>query len=136
MVNTSLTPLDPEECKTLPQSKMTKDLKSAYQVAAENHDLQYFKSLLRQFQEEQEIFEREQAEAAAEAERLEAERAAQAEKDAEEGASKPKKKAPRKSKAADEDIEMEDADVPKSSKKRKSAADSDGEKVSPDRLHN
>ncbi|KAF2164394.1 hypothetical protein M409DRAFT_25272 [Zasmidium cellare ATCC 36951] len=130
MVNTALTPLDPEECKTMPQSKMTKALQNAYKVASENHDLQYFKDILKQFQEEEELFQRQQAEALAEAERIEAERAAQAEKDAEEGASAPKtkKKAPRKSKAADEDVEMEDADVPKSSKKRKSAADSDGEK--------
>ncbi|KAK4499603.1 hypothetical protein PRZ48_010121 [Zasmidium cellare] len=130
MVNTALTPLDPEECKTMPTSKMTKALQNAYKVAAENHDLQYFKDLLKQFQEEQEAIDRERAEAAAEAERIEAERAAQAERDAEEGATaaKPKKKAARKSKAADEDVEMEDADAPKSSKKRKSAADSDGEK--------
>lgn len=126
MVNTSLTPLDPEECKTLPQSKMTKALQNAYKIASENHDLQYFKDILKQFQEEEELLARQQAEAQAELERIEAERTAQAERDAEEGASKPKKKA-RKSKAADEDVEMQDADAPKSSKKRKSAADSDAD---------
>lgn len=126
MVNTSLTPLDPDECNTLPKAKMTKALAEAYKVAAEGHDIDYFKDLLRQHQQDMERIlqqqaedeERRAAEAAARAEAAENDEAAPKEK---------KKKGPRKSKAADEDIEMEDADAPKSTKKRKKVDDSDAD---------
>lgn len=130
MVNVNLTPLDPEECKTLPNTKMTKALQDAYKIASEDHDLEYFKGILRQWQDEEEMFRKAEEEAAIEAERLAAEEAAKAAEDAAKGLEakdKSKKKAPRKSKAADEDIQMEDADAPKSSKKRKKEAESDAE---------
>lgn len=138
MVNTALTPLDPEECKTLPKSKMTKALTKAWNLAAENHDLDYFKNILKVWVEEQAAIEKEMREAQEEEERLAAERAAQAEKDAAEAeaeAATKKKKKSRKSKGGDDDVEMEDADGPKSSKKRKKDMESDGEKVKNDTEH-
>jgi len=130
MVNTNLTPLDPEQCSSLPTTKMTKALQDAYKIASEDHDLNYFKGILRQWQDEEELIRKAEEEAAVEAERLAAEQAAKAEQDAANGneaKEKSKKKTPRKSKAADEDVVMEDADAPKSSKKRKKEAESDAE---------
>ncbi|KAK4550392.1 hypothetical protein LTR36_003359 [Oleoguttula mirabilis] len=132
MINTALTPLKPEECNTMPKTKMTKALQNAYKLAAEDKDLAYYKSLLAQWQEEEKRFAEEYAELEAEEARLAEERVKAAEeagKEEEEEATKKekKKKAPRKSKVADDDIEMEDAELPKSSKKRKKEVDSDAE---------
>ncbi|KAI1907211.1 hypothetical protein LOZ12_005788 [Ophidiomyces ophidiicola] len=44
--NTDLTPLRPEECKEPPEKGKAKKLLAAYQVAAEGHDLAYFKEIL------------------------------------------------------------------------------------------
>ncbi|SMR51380.1 unnamed protein product [Zymoseptoria tritici ST99CH_1E4] len=123
MNNTFLKPLNPEDCKN-PKGRMTKALLDAYRIASEDHELDYFKGILKQWQEE-EIAAR-NAEAAYEAERLREEaEAAAAPKESGEDV-KPKKKVARKSKGADEDVEMEDADAaPKSSKKRKKAEESD-----------
>ncbi|KAI5366441.1 Putative PWWP domain-containing protein [Septoria linicola] len=132
MVNTSLTPLEPEECLTLPKTKMTKALQEAYKVASEGHDIDFFKDVLRQHQQELEAIVQAQVEYE---ERLAAEAAARAEA-AENGEDvttkdKAKKKAPRKNKAADEDVDMEDADAPKSTKKRKKADESDADAPKP-----
>lgn len=103
---------------------------AAYKVAAEGHDLQYFKNLLADHQRaiQQEIEEREAAAAEKAAQKAQKEAAKKEEKD---------KKKKRKSVAAEsEDVEMADADdgdkKPKSAKKRKKDAESDaeGEKVS------
>lgn len=118
--NTDLTPLDPETCKDVPEKGKSKPLIAAYAIAAENHDLQYFKDMLADHQRaiEQELEERE-AEAAAKA-------AAKAERDA--------KKKKRKSMDVGEepdDFEMEDVDdeekKTKASKKRKKDADTDAD---------
>lgn len=114
-MNTHLQSIDIDEIKKEVESgnsqKKTKALWSAYEVAAEGHDLQYFKDLL-----------------------VNHEQALQA--DAEEKAAKQEKKAKRKSTAAEEveDVEMEDADEnveastkKKQSKKRKKDVESDGE---------
>lgn len=117
IVNTNLTPLDASECKEVSEKNKSKQLYRAYQVAAEEHDLQHFKSLLADHQAalQQEIEEEEAKEAAKEA--------AKAEKNA--------KKGKRKSKAAETDVEMEDVDDSKkakgSAKKRKKDAETDGE---------
>ena len=127
LVNTGLTPLEPEECNTTPTSKMSKSLQQAYAIAAEGHDLDFYKQVLAEFQEESARLE---AEALKKQEEAEAKAAAKADKDAKakDSEAKDKKKKSRKSKAADEDdVEMEDAEAPKSSKKRKKDADSDGE---------
>ena len=131
MVNTNLTPLDPEECTTLPNSKMTKALSQAWKIASEGHDLAYFKNILKVWQEEQvqiekEIREEEEREAR-EAEERAARQAEEAEKAVDEEAKAKKKPKSRKSKGGDEDVEMEDADAPKSTKKRKKEAESDGD---------
>ena len=132
MINTNLSPLKPEECLTLPKTKMTKALQDAYKLATEDKDLAYYKDVLSVWQEEEKRRAEEHAELEAEEARLAEERAKaaeEAEKNGEEPAAQKekKKKAPRKSKGADEDVEMEGAEAPKSSKKRKKAADSDGE---------
>ena len=121
-----MTPLDPEETKSKITAKMSKSLQSAHEIAAEGHDLDYYKKVLFDFQEESARIEEELREKQDE---LDAKAAAKAEKGADEAEVKEKKKKPRKSKAAvdDEDVEMEDAEAPKSSKKRKKEADSDGE---------
>ncbi|RMY23368.1 hypothetical protein D0865_16481, partial [Hortaea werneckii] len=126
LVNTGLTPLDPEQCKEKPKGKMTKALSSAYELAVENHDLQYYKDELKRFQEEHQQYLESVAEAEAEAERVAEEKAKAAEEAAKEEEKKPKKKA-RKSKGADEDAEMDDAEAPKSTKKRKKDAESETE---------
>jgi hypothetical protein len=116
--NTDLTPFDPAEVKDFSEKGKTKSLIGAYHVAAEAHPLSYFKDMLldhqKAMQEDQEL--REQREAA---------KAAKA----------GKKK--RKSDAADNDVDMEDAnadeevETKKSSKKRKKDIESeaDEEKV-------
>ena len=59
MVNTALTPLDPAECETLPKAKMTKALSEAWKLANQGHGLDYFKNLLKIYQEEQAQIEKE-----------------------------------------------------------------------------
>lgn len=110
--NTDLTPLKPEECKDVPEKGKAKSLYQAYQVAAENHDVQHFKDMLINHQKAmQEDQERKEARQAAKVARED-------------------KKAKRKSmEVADDemDVDEEGEEKPKSSKKRKKAADSDGE---------
>ena len=128
LVNTGLTPLDPEECNSKPSGKMTKALQEAYSIATEGHDIDHFKKILADHQEE---LARIEAEAQKKQEEAEAKAAAKAEKDAKsKEAAADKKKKPRKSTSKvndEEDVEMEDVEAPKSSKKRKKDADSDGE---------
>ena len=127
LVNTGHTPLDPEECNSKPSGKMTKALQEAYSIATEGHDIDHFKKILADHQEE---LARIEAEAQKKQEEAEAKAAAKADKDAKaKDAAADKKKKPRKSLKGDGegDVEMEDAEAPKSSKKRKKEADSDGE---------
>ncbi|PGG97023.1 hypothetical protein GX51_07522 [Blastomyces parvus] len=114
--NTDLTPLDPESCKDVNEKGKTKGLVEAYRVAAENHDLQYFKDMLADHQRalEQDQEERE-ARAAAKAAKQE------------------KKK--RKSMDVADDQEEEAADTGaekrKSTKKRKKDVETDAESDKP-----
>lgn len=111
---------------------MRKDLYQAHKLAAEKHDLEYFKQVLREF-EAAKAAENE-AKAAAE----EAKAAAKAAKEANKAASKTKKKAKNSVEVDNddnEDAEMPDAEgelvvdgegsekKPKSSKKRKAVTD-------------
>ena len=129
MVNTSITKLDPSECVVKEgDKKLTKDLKAAYEIAAEQHDLDHFKGMLKQHEDELREFAAEQA-------RLEAEKAdadaAKAQKASEKAAKEPKKKS-RKSKGGDDDDEMDvDKEEKSTSKKRKKEADSEGEESKP-----
>jgi len=93
----------------------SKSLIAAHKVAAENHDLQYFKDMLLAHSEAM------AADAEAQAERDAAKEAAKA--------AKKEKKPKRKSEVADDDVEMEDVedDSSKKSKKRKKAVESDDE---------
>ena len=111
---------------------MTKALTNAWKLASEAHDLDYYKNLLKVYQEEQAQIEkemREEEERIAQENAEEEARRAEEAKDAAEGEAKAKKKKPRKSKGGDGDTEMEDADAPKSAKKRKKDAESDADKV-------
>lgn len=116
--NTDLAPLNPEDCKDVSEKGKGKALIAAYQVAAENHDLEHFKTLLEEH-------------AAA----IQADEDARLAKETEkaEKASKASEKKKRKSEAKVEDVEMEDADADaapkKSSKKRKKEADSEDEET-------
>ncbi|KAL3704710.1 hypothetical protein TMatcc_008382 [Talaromyces marneffei ATCC 18224] len=123
--NTDLTPLDPEQCKDVSEKGKQKQLIAAYKVAAEGHDLEYFKNLLADHQRaiQQEAEEREAA--AAEKAALKAQKEA----------AKEEKKKKRTSVAAEtEDVEMADADEgdkKAKTKKRKKDAASDVEDEKP-----
>ena len=131
MINTNLTPLDPEECKTLPKGKMVKSLQDAWKVASENHDLPHFKGILKLWQEEEAKIEqefREEQERLAQEEEVRAAREAEEAKTAESDEAQAKKKSKsRKSKGGEGDVDMADADGQKSAKKRKKDAESDAE---------
>ncbi|KIW33066.1 hypothetical protein, variant 2 [Cladophialophora immunda] len=111
--NTDLAPLTPEDCKDVTEKGKAKALLAAYKVAAEGHDLQFFKTML------DEHAAALQADIDAK-EAREAEKVAKAEK---------KKKRKSEAKAEADDVEMEDADADvepkKSSKKRKKEVDED-----------
>ncbi|KEF58799.1 uncharacterized protein A1O9_03642 [Exophiala aquamarina CBS 119918] len=112
--NTDLTPLNPEDCKDVPEKGKAKALSAAYKVAAENNDLEHFKTLLDEH-------------AAA----LQADIEAKEARDAEKAAKSDKKKRKSEAKIETEDVDMEDADAEpvakKGSKKRKKEVDSDDE---------
>ena len=65
MPNQDLHDLDPSKVIDSINDKMRKDLQSAHQIAAEHNPLDFFKDLLRQFQEELELEEERQREEAA-----------------------------------------------------------------------
>jgi len=111
---------------------MRKDLYQAHKLAAEKHDLEYYKQVLLDFE----------AQRAAEAE---AKAAAKAAKEANKSSGKSKKKTKASTEAGEEeneDVEMADAEgdldvdegadekKPKASKKRKAAADAEDPNVS------
>lgn len=109
--NTDLSELDVKACKDVSEKGKTKQLLKAYEVASEEHDLQFFKEMLLQHEA---ALQQDEDEKAAKA----AEKKAKAEK----------KK--RKSEAKlEEDVDMEDVEeAPKKlSKKRKKEPESDDE---------
>ncbi|KAF1992624.1 hypothetical protein K402DRAFT_409341 [Aulographum hederae CBS 113979] len=125
-VNTDISPIDMDEIKEAIEAgegnwKKTKALFNAYEVAAEEHPLQYFKDMLLQHEQAMQDDAEEAANKALEKEK------------------KAEKAAKRKSKEnveADEDIEMGDADAestkkPKNKKRKKVAEESDGETEKP-----
>jgi hypothetical protein len=114
--NTDLTPLSVEDVTNFSEKGKAKNLVAAYHVAAEEHDLQYFKDMLAEHMQAM-IEDQEAREAKA------AEKAAKADK---------KKKRKSTEAVDDEDVDMDDAEnegggPKKGSKKRKKEADSDGE---------
>ncbi|KAI2638183.1 hypothetical protein GGS21DRAFT_458885 [Xylaria nigripes] len=50
--NTDLTELDPSTVKDMITGKMRKDLQSAHELASQNHDIDYYKNVLREFEEQ------------------------------------------------------------------------------------
>jgi phosphopantothenoylcysteine synthetase/decarboxylase len=112
--NTELTPITAEECKDIMEKGKSKQLIQAYLVAAENHDLSYFKTLLSDHQN-----------LLAEEAKLRAEREAKK-------ASKTKRKSNAGADDAEGDLDDMDDDDDKAgakrkSKKRKKSFASDGE---------
>ncbi|KFY49092.1 hypothetical protein V495_00740 [Pseudogymnoascus sp. VKM F-4514 (FW-929)] len=114
--NTDLEPLDCSTIGSVPQGKLSKSLYAAYQLAAENHDLDYFKDVLREFEASNRRAEKEKEEAAKA-----------------KASAKKSKKSKDVVQDEDEDVDMADAgsdevekeEKPKPSKKRKAAADED-----------
>lgn len=114
--NTDLEPLDCSTIGSVPQGKLSKSLYAAYQLAAENHDLDYFKDVLREFEASNRRAEKEKEEAAKA-----------------KASAKKSKKSKNVVQDEDEDVDMADAgsdevekeEKPKPSKKRKAAADDD-----------
>lgn len=101
VVNTALTELTPEMAKSALEGKLRKDLKAAFELAAEHHPLDHYKQVLRNIEEE---FQK-------------------AKKAREEAAATPKKGKKGKAKADDEDVDMADADGAKSKQKKRKADD-------------
>lgn len=99
--------LDSEKVTEQINSKMRKDLQAAHELAAENYDLDYYKGVLQQFQEE--LIEKQKA--------AEAKAAA---------ASTPKGSKKKAKAIADDDIEMEDVDDEPSRKKDKKRKNPEG----------
>ncbi|KAI9728809.1 MAG: hypothetical protein M1834_007195 [Cirrosporium novae-zelandiae] len=120
--NTDLTPLKLEDVQDFNEKGKSKVLIKAYNVAAEQNDLQHFKELLADHQR-----------ALIEDQKLREEKAAS------KVAKKRKSKEAVEAEEPEEDVEMADFEVedeepepkPKSSKKRKKGADSDGEPEKP-----
>ena len=107
--NTDLTPISPEDCKDVPEKGKSKSLLEAYAVAADAHDLNYFKTMLAEHQEAMV----EDAERRAEREAKKAQKA------------KRKSDAAAAAEADDMDIDDEEEGKPKT-KKRKKSIGSDG----------
>ncbi|KAF4978043.1 hypothetical protein FZEAL_5508 [Fusarium zealandicum] len=102
--NMSLTELSPEKAQDTITEKMRKDLREAFMLAAQDKSLEYYKNILKQFQEE--LIEHEEAKKAA----------------ATKKSKKGKAKAP-----VDDDLEMDDVDdaPQEKSKTKKRKADDD-----------
>ncbi|ROV99946.1 hypothetical protein VMCG_06215 [Cytospora schulzeri] len=110
--NKDLIDLDPATVQDLVNPKMRKDLVLAHQIASEQHDLDYYKEVLQQFQEEL----------------IEKQKAAEAKAVAAATPKKGKKQA--KPSAEDDDVEMEDVDdetAPAKAKKDKKRKSPDSE---------
>lgn len=104
--------MDPATVQDLVNPKMRKDLVLAHQIASEQHDLDYYKEVLQQFQEEL----------------IEKQKAAEAKAVAAATPKKSKKQA--KPSAEDDDVEMEDVDdesAPTKAKKDKKRKSPDSE---------
>jgi len=102
VVNTALTELTPEMAQNaLGASKIRKDLKAAFELAAEQHPLDYYKDVLKKFEEE--FLAKQQAAQAA--------------------AATPKKSKKAKAAEADEDVEMADVGASAKSKNKKRKAE-------------
>ena len=112
MPNSDLQPLSPDECKDVPEKGKSKALLEAYKIAADNHDLAYFKEILLDHQEQ--IAEDEQNRKEREAKK----------------AAKSKRKSDAATTADEDEMDVDEEDEeakPKSKKRKKAAGDSDAE---------
>jgi len=104
VVNTALTELTSEMAQAAMEGKIRKDLKAAFELAAEQYPLEHFKDILKKFEEE--VTAHEEAVKAA--------------------AATPKKSKKGKAKeTTDEDVEMEDAGESSKAKTKKRKAEDD-----------
>ena len=122
IVNTELTPLDPADCKNVVDKGKSKHLLEAYKIAADNHDLSYFKEMLvdhmNAMQEDAEIKAEKEAKKANKAKRKSMDTAAAGANNGDVG---------------EMDVDEEAGDSKPKAKKRKKSLDSDGveDKVRP-----
>lgn len=124
LVNTALTPLTDEDvAEDKIKAKMSASLKLAYELARERHDLDFFKNILRVHEKEEKEYQEALAKENAEREEKAAAKKAEAAKPKEK---KEKRKSIAKAKESGDDMEV---DEKPSSKKRKKAADSDGDET-------
>ncbi|KAM6531160.1 hypothetical protein FSOLCH5_000645 [Fusarium solani] len=110
--NTSLTELTPEKASDSITEKMRKDLREAFELASQNNPIDYYKDVLKQFQEE--LIAQEEAK--------------------KEAAATPKKSKKGKAKAAPaDDLEMDDVDddIPEKPKSKKRKAEDDASVSAP-----
>lgn len=102
--NTALSELTAEKARESITDKMRKDLKAAFELAAEQNPVDHYKEILKKFQEEQLGLDWNQAAATA----------------------KKPKKGKAKAAEADDDVDMDDADAaPRSAKSKKRKAEDD-----------
>ncbi|MCJ1437058.1 hypothetical protein MMC27_006443 [Xylographa pallens] len=115
IINSELSPLTPEECKDIADKGKSKSLLEAYKIAAQGHDLAYFKTMLADHMAAM------QEDADEKAER-EAKKASKAKRKSGEVS------APADNEDADEmDVDEDGADSKPKSKKRKKSLESDGD---------
>jgi len=125
MINTSLAKLNPAECVVDENNKkLSKDLKAAYKIAEEEHDLDYYKKMLSEHEKEMQNIAEEQARYEAEIVAKEQEKADKAAKKLED---KPKSKSRKSKGAEDSEMDLDGSESKSSSKKRKKEAESEGE---------
>ncbi|KAF5003043.1 hypothetical protein FDECE_10389 [Fusarium decemcellulare] len=103
--NASLTSLSPEKARDTIAEKMRKDLKEAFTLASQDNPVEFYKDILKQFQEE--LIAQEEAKR--------------------EAAATPRKSKKGKAKAVENDLDMEDVDdvVQEKTKSKKRKADDD-----------
>lgn len=101
VANTAFTDLSSEKASQSINDKMRKDLKAAFELAAEHHPVKHYKEILKTYQDE--IIARQEAEKAAVA--------------------TPKKSKKAKAEEEEEDVEMADATQSAKSKSKKRKAD-------------
>ncbi|MCJ1389296.1 hypothetical protein MMC18_002152 [Xylographa bjoerkii] len=120
IINSELSPLTPEECKDIADKGKSKSLLEAYKIAAEGHDLAYFKTMLADHMAAMQEDADERAE-------REAKKASKAKRKSGEVSAPPADDGD-----ADEmDVDAEGADSKPKSKKRKKSLESDGEEAKP-----
>jgi hypothetical protein len=116
VANTSLTPLTEEKAKSSITDKMRKDLKAAFELAAEQNPIDHYKELLQMFEEE--LIAQEQA-------IEEARRAKEAAKEAKEAAAATPKKGKKGKGKANDDEETADGEGSSKPKSKKRKAEED-----------